>query len=293
MRSIRKLFFQNSKGQQWGLNGDRGLYASNLSGFGQTLSPNFADLGRGFFSVVDDRSEPQTPLAFTLTFTRSPYETYSQLMDWLASAGTITIVYAPTGARTYCRDVTISFVQKGELNPVGWLECPCSFQSITPWYLPVPSKMELIDASHLPIKRYTYQYTPDLMYGSDGVDAVAGSIPKTGHIPAAIELSYRGSVVNPSIRLVGRITKKVHGVCAIQENFAPNDILKFSTRYRGAYVKKVYPDGTEKDLLNHVDLRLNPFFRIPVDEPCDISIESETGATGYADLLIYYYFRSV
>ena len=293
MRSIRKLFFQNSKGQRWGLNGDRGVYASNLAGFGQTLSPNFADLGRGFFAVVDDSSEPQAPIAFTLTFTRSPYETYSQLMDWLASAGTITIVYAPTDAQMYCRDVTINFVQKGELSLVGWLECPCSFQSTTPWYLPVPSKMELVTEGDLPIKRYTYQYTPDLMYGSDGVNTVAGSIPKAGHIPAAIELSYQGNVINPSIRLVGRTSGNVYGVCSISETFGAADILKFSTRYRNAYVRKVYPDGREKDLLDNVNLTSNPFFRIPVNEPCDISIESDTGASGRADLWIYYYFRSV
>ena len=102
MRNIRKLYFQNSRGQRWGLNGDRGVYASNLAGFGLTLSPNFADLGRGFFSPVSDEAEPQNPLAFTLTFTRNPYETYDQLVSWLTSAGTITVVYDPTGKKEYC-----------------------------------------------------------------------------------------------------------------------------------------------------------------------------------------------
>ena len=130
MRTIRKLSFQNSSGQRWGLNGDRGVYASNLSGFGVTLEPGFSDLGGGFFSRVNDTSEPQATIPFTLTFTKAPYQTYGAF------------VYNPTGNAEYCRDVSINFLQKGELNAVGWLEVPCSFFCKTPWYLPAPAEID-------------------------------------------------------------------------------------------------------------------------------------------------------
>lgn len=291
MRPIRKLYFQNASGQRWGLNGENGVYASNLAGFGFTLDTEFADLNRGFFAPISNEKEPQNTLAFTLTFTKTPYDTHKALMDWLAAAGSITIVYNPTNKQEYYRDVAVKFFQKGELTRIGWLETPCSFLCKAPWYLPVPSVVTLrTDAE---IKRYTYQYTPDLKYGSDSLLAVSETIPKAGHIPAAIELSYLGQLTNPVIRLTGKISGKVYGVCALEMSFEAADTLKLSTRYENAYVKKICADGREEDLLDALDLSMTPFFRASVEEPCTISIESSSVISGFAELLIYYYFRSV
>lgn len=293
MRSIRKLFFQNSKGQRWGLNGDRGVYASNLSGFGETLAPSFADLGRGFFSAVSDESEPQTPLAFTLTFTSKPYETYQQLVNFLAAAGTITIVYIPAGNQEFCRDVSVSFLQKGELGEIGWLEVPGSFLPTTPWYLPQPTVLEFSGSGLDESKRYTYCYTEDLLYGTDSTASISTVIAGAGHVPGALDLSFYGAIVNPRIRLTGNISGKTYGVCSIDAVFEEFDLLQFSTNPRESYVKKVAPGGIETDLLDSLDLSTEPFFRIPVDEPCTLTIEADSSVAGTVNLLINYYYRSV
>ena len=65
MKNIRKLYLQNAAGERYGLNGEKGVYASNLSGFGYSLSPSFADLQRGFFVPVSTDKEPQNPIAFS------------------------------------------------------------------------------------------------------------------------------------------------------------------------------------------------------------------------------------
>lgn len=293
MRNIRKLYFQNAAGQRWGLNGDRGVYASDLAGFGLTLSPNFADLGRGFFSPVSDEAEPQNPLAFTLTFTRNPYETYNQLVNWLAAAGTITVIYDPTGKQEYCRDVTVSFLQKGELTQIGWLEAPSSFQCTTPWYLPSPTTFELEGTGVDDSKRYDYEYTEDLRYGEDSAASISATIAGGGHVPGSLDLSFYGAIVNPRIRLTGKISGKTFGVCSLSVITESTDLLKFSSRYENSYVKKVSADGAETDLLDALDLSLNPFFHFPVDEPCTISFEADDSFTGVVDLTIYYYYRSV
>ena len=293
MRQIRKLFFKNASGQIWGLNGERGVYASNLSGFGFSMGTSFANLKRGFFSPVSTETEPQNPLAFTLTFTRTAYDTYKALVDWLSTAGTISIGYDPTGKQAFYRDVTINSLSKGELNEVGWLEVPCSFLCKAPWYSPVVSSMILQSDADATIKRYTYQYTPELKYGSDGRSAASGTIPQSGHIPAALELSYCGRIENPVIRLAGKRTGRIYGICALHATIEENEIFKLCTRYENSCIKKVYASGEEADLLNYVDLNPSPFFRVPVDESCEISIEAEHDITGVAELLIYYYFRSV
>lgn len=290
---IRKLYLQNAAGARWGLNGDRGVYAHTLSGFGFTLSPNFADLSRGFFVPVSDTAEPQNTIPFTLTFTRNPYETYQSFVNWLAAAGTVTLVYNPTGKQEYCRDVTVNFLQKGEKTAVGWLEIPSSFFCNTPWYLPSPSVLDLGTAGEDESKRYDYEYTGDLMYGEDSTASLSGEIVGSGHIPGSIELTYRGAITNPKIRLVGRISGKTYGICSVAAILGASDTLKYSSRYENSYVKKIAAGGDETDLLDALDLSSTPFFHLPVDEPCTISIEADAAFTGSADLLIFYYYRSV
>lgn len=293
MRNIRKLYFQNASGTRYGLNGENGVYASGLSGLGITLSPSFADLCHGFFIPIKEESEPQTPVAFTLFFTKNPYPSYRALVDWLSAAGKFTIVYAPFGAQEYCRDVSISFLQKGELNEVGWLEVPCSLLCHTPWYRPTPTVLTLETNNADEIRMYDYVYDDDLRYGYDSNAPLVGSIYGAGHIPGTLEISCHGALTNPKIRLVGDISGITYGVCSVAAVLTQSDTLQLSTRYENAYVKKIAADGTETDLLDVLDLSLTPFFHIPVDEPCTITVESDEAFAGYAELLIYYYYRSV
>lgn len=318
---IRKLYFQNAAGARWGLNGDRGVYAHALAGFGFTLSPGFADLSHGFFLPVSNESEPQGTLPFTITFTRNPYETYKAMVDWLTAAGTVTLIYDPTGKKEFCRDVMVNFLQKTELSAVGWLEVPCSFFCTTPWYLPTPTTLDLDAISEDETKRYDYEYGDDgregtagagvlgysllgefilgsgesteLIYGDDSSSSLSGTISGAGHIPGSLELTYHGGITNPKIRLTGSISGKTYGVCSVSAVLVASDTLKFSTRYENSYVTKIAADGTETDLLDVLDLSTTPFFHIPVDEPCTISIEADAVFTGSAELLVYYYYRSV
>lgn len=293
MRNIRKLSFRNASGERWGLNGYRGVYASNLAGFGLSMSPNFADLSRGFFTSVSGEAEPQATIPFTMTFTQNPYETYQDFVNWISRADTVTVVYNPTNRQEYYRDVTVNFLQKGELNEVGWLEVPCSFLCVTPWYLPSPTSLSLESGGTDESKRYDYYYTENLRYGNDSSATLSGTIAGAGHVPASLELTYYGAITNPRIRLVGNVTGKTYGICSIAVTLAPSDTLKVSTRYENSYVKRISAAGVEADLLDALDLSTTPFFHIPVDEPCTISVEADAAFTGLADLLIYYYYRSV
>lgn len=293
MRIIRKLYFQNASGQRWGLNGETGVYCTDLAGFGISLVPALANLGRGFFDEDLSSADVQFDIPFTLVFTKDPYDTYQMLIDWLAAAETVTIVYNPTGKQEYCRDVVVNFMQKGELTRVGWLEVPSSFCCITPWYFPFPTQMTVRNSGKDERKRYTYKYSDTLKYGMDSSAALSTTIAGAGHIPAAIELSYYGSIKNPQIKLSGNISGRTLGVCSVAAVLEDTDVLKLSTKYEGSFVKKISAVGLETDLLDAVDLSLMPFFRVPVNEPCTVSIESDDSFSGVAELLVYYYYRSV
>lgn len=291
MSRIRKLFFQNAAGERRGLNGESGVYATNLAGFGFSLAPRFADLSHGFFAEVSDTSEPQNSLAFTVVLTRSPYAAHQSLVDWLAAAGTLTIVYNPTGKQEYFRDVSVNFLQKGELTRVGWLELPCSFVCHTPWYLPFPTSLSMTGAGQDESKRYSYTYP--LRYGYDSTASLRTTVAGTGHIPGALKLTYRGAITNPQLRLTGSISGRTYGVCSLTTVLVDADALEYSSLYGKSYVKRIGADGTETDLLDALDLSLTPFFHVPVNEPCILSIEADAPFSGRGELLVYYYYRSV
>lgn len=293
MRPIRKLCFQNAAGDRRGLNGETGVFASSLSGFGFSLSPSFSDLSRGFFPVVKDDNEPQNKLAITITFTKSPYTAFQSFVDWLAASGTLTVVYDPTGSQEYYRDVTVDYIQKGELNQVGWLELLCSFSCKTPWYLPTPTALSVSAGGSKERRRYAYRYTKDLRYGADSTASLRALIAGTGHIPGALTLTVRGALVNPRIALVGNVSGNTYGTCQLAAVLEDSDTLIFSTRYENGFVRCVRGDGTEEDLLDCLELILNPFFHIPVNEPCTLSVRSDASISGRAELLIFYYYRSV
>lgn len=293
MRSIRKLYLVNAAGERRGLNGESGVYATNLAGFGFSLTPDFSDIGRGFFSPVSDNREPQNSLAFTVVLTRSPYASHQALMDWLAATGTLTLVYNPTGKQEYCRDVAVNFFQKSELTPTGWLELPCSLFCLTPWYLPAPVSLSVANAGLDESKRYAYSYTTDLRYGLDSSAALRATVAGTGHIPAALHMTFRGAVTNPRIRLTGNVSGRTLGLCRLSVVLNDSDTLEYSSRYENSYVQRIGADGTKADLLDVLDLSTEPFFHIPVDEPCTLSVEADAPFTGRASLLIYYYYRSV
>jgi hypothetical protein len=214
-------------------------------------------------------------------------------MDWLASTGRLTLVYNPTGKREYCRDVSINFISKGELTAAGWLELPCSLFCLTPWYLPSPTSLSVVGTGQGESKRYSYRYDTSLRYGSDSVSALRAAIAGTGHIPGAVELTFRGAVVNPQIRLTGNISGKTYGICKLDVSLEETDQLQYSTRYENSYVKKISAGSVETDLLDVLDLSVTPFFHIPVNEPCTLSVESDAPIVGRVNLLIYYYYRSV
>ena len=293
MKSIRKLYFQNESGDRWGLNGDRGLFCTGLAGLGLALNPTLNSIGQGFMTEESVDTGSKNTIPFTLIFTKSPYQYYQMLINWMNSAKTLTIVYNPTGTQEYYCDIAINYMQKGELNQVGWLEVLCNFYCVTPWYLPAPTMLTIRSRGKDERKRYAYRYTNALKYGMNNAAALSATVAGSGHIPGSIELKYYGAISNPRIKIFGNMTGKTYGACYISAIMEASDTLCFSSKYENSYVFKLSSEGVQTDLLDNVDLSLTPFFHVPINESCTITLESDNLFIGFAELSVYYYYRSV
>lgn len=290
---MRKFYLEDAAGQRVALNAESGIFLSAPSGLGFTLAPSYADLKRGFFQAVANDAEPQNSFTGTFTFYKAePYRQWQQFVDWCALAGQLVLVYKPYNGTEYYRQVDISYLTKGELNAVGALDVPASFNCLTPWYERAPSTLDMQSSEGSAI-RYTYRYTDDLIYGADSSATLSGTIYPGGHIPGSVQLRYTGAILNPRVRLVGNISGKTYGITSVAASFGASDVFELSTQYRDAHAYKIAADGSITDLLDSISLATDPFWHIPIDEPCTISVEADAAFTGSAELLVYYYYRSV
>jgi len=289
---FRKFYLQNAQGARFDLNGAGGVYATDPTGLGIALSPSFASLGSGFFTDVSTRTEPQRTPGFTVIFTRraSAYDQYRAFARFLSSAGDVfNLVYKPWGTAEYYRDVMLFALEKRELTQVGWLECPMEVKALTPWYLPQTYRVEL--AAQAPTAmRYAFRYGA-ARYGAGRAPAYGATLQPSGDIPAGLILSFSGAVEDPAITLVGLATGKIYGRCEIEFVFVPGDELQWSSVPDNGYCQLVRA-GDTVDLSGYLSMTEDPFFQLPVTEPCTLQLTG-SGITGSGELSVNYYFRTV
>lgn len=291
--AIRKFYLQGKSGQRLNLNAVNGIFFHSVQGLGFSLSPAYADLKTGFFRSIADDAEPQGSVAGTLTFYGSdPYRQWQEFANWCSNNTPLTLVYIPSGTQEFLRTVDIAYMSKGEKNSVGALDVPCSFSCLSPWFRPTPSQLSLENLQGNAI-RYTYRYTETLVYGADSTATLSGTIAAGGQIPGALRLRYFGEILNPKVRLVGNESGTTYGLCAVNTAIQPGSVFELSTVPTDPHVQQIAADGKISDLEDYLSLSTEPYFRIPTNESCTLSVEADAVFDGSAELEIYYYFRSV
>lgn len=289
---MRTFYMEDQKGERIALNNETGIFLYHPSGLGIAYGHSYGESGTGFFLRQKDGIE-QLEIGGSLIFTggeKTPYERYREFIDWIYAAEELYFVYCPYSPNEYYRRVDVQTIEKSELNQYGMLECGISLLPMTPWYLPSPIYINFGDDQE-DAMRYSFWYTDDLIYGIGSNDYTA-EITARGHIPSAVKVTFKGEAINPVLTLRGSATRKVYGVCSISESFQESDTLVFSSAEQDSYVKKIDASGNETDLLDKIDITTNPFFRVPLSEPCELTISGDT-IYGDASMMLYVYYRGV
>ena len=292
MRSPRKFYLEAASGERRDLNGADGVWLTEPAGLGLSLSPGFANARQGFFAVVQTDDVPQGSVYGTLIFTGpTPYARYSALLDWALAAPGLTLVYSPGGEEFY-RRVSLVSLTKGEIKAPGWLSCELTLTALTPWYRPTQQRLSM-ESTSAAAMRYPFIYDDDLIYASGNVGSMTALLQAAGHLPSALSLSYAGAAVNPTVRLTGQSSGTVYGEISLDATLAESDRLEISTRYLDPYIRRVSADGSVEDLLPQLDLAHDPWLRLPLAEPVQLSLLSTAALEGAAVLRVYDYFWSV
>ena len=115
---MRKFYLQNEKAERVDLNGLNGLAFADPSGLGLEYKRTYANVGDGFFNLVNTDEKQATPRG-TLLFMQNPYAQYIQLTEWIAQAQELLLIYAPQNTEYY-RRVDVNVLSKSEITAHGW-----------------------------------------------------------------------------------------------------------------------------------------------------------------------------
>ena len=284
---MSRFVIRNDAGEEWPLDGERGVWFSNVQGLGIQNSQTMADLGNGFSHFLDTGTYPRVVVPGDLIFMPpNAYQTYRQLINFLMASAEFTLSYTPYGTDEYYRRVKIEYISKGVTDKRGRLDCPLSLIPLTPWYSPQEISFTM-HGSDLNTMKYPFVYADDLVYGSDSDDDFGGTVNPGGHQPAALRLQYSGQLNQPYLTLTGATSGTEYARCAVGATVTG---LDYSSDQRDSYVR----DRAGNDLLDYVSMAYDPYIRIPlVGEQCILKLHASNTLDGTASVRLYYYFRSV
>ena len=282
---MRKFFIRDGVGAEYPLNGEQFIWLLNPSGLGVSFANSYSDIKQGFFAPLKNDQWQTQSIVCDFGFVKSAYSTYRTFINWLLMAKELIIVYQPFGSDRFYRKVKLDYVEKTELMNGVWLSTPASFTCLTPWYKPSTMSVTIQDEDSGAMV-YPFTYDASLVYASSYNGAYGAKLTPSGHLPAAITLNYTGAVVNPILVLEGESSGTEYGRCQI--NVSASSSVDFSSLYADSYVMV---DGA--DASDYVSPAYDPFFHLPLDEPCILKILSGSAMTGTAEASVYYYYRSV
>lgn len=294
MPNVRKFYLESAAGERYGLNGERGVWYTEPSGYGFEMETEYYSLGNGFFApLLDaDKAEPMTqvPKGGVLKFDRPAYQNYRIFVDWALAAGALSLIYVPYGEAEARARVSIQSLLKDELDKVRLLNSDVELLPLSPWERGQPAAMSAETASAA--ARYSGRYPG--RYGQDAAGLLSVRIPAAGHLPGAVLLRYAGGITNPVIRATGAQSGKVCGLCALSAVIPAGAVLEYSSRPDAMAIRQRNADGSVTDLLEALpDVGDWPYVKVPVDEDCVLSISSAAPFNGSAELTVYRYYRTV
>ena len=160
-----------------------------------------------------------------------------------------------------------------------------SFKGKTLWYRLTPRIINIIQPFDIE-NPFVYSSEYSMTYTLEGqTDA---SILASGHVPAAIDLSVNGRLVNPIIRLQA-LNGELLGRCSLSGTVPSGSTFRLCTKYNGEACVTV--GGVDK--INNVNISDNVFFRLPVGKRCILSVTDDSQADVNITVYVYEYYTTV
>lgn len=284
---VREFSLLNEKNQIFSLMDiENYCLLTEPSGLGISYDSEYERLGNTFISNF--KKVQQGSINGILNFKN--YDNYRRLVDFIEKAEFLKILYKVpynTGTKTYYRDVEIDSLEKSEVNyESDCISEPVLINCLSLWYEPTNLNYTVEPETN----EVRWDFTWDGKFVS--YDARELTFINDGHVPATIDLEIDGDVLNPKLELYveGQLVQEF----TITNQISEFQILKYSSKENGFYIKKQLENGTEQNLfsLDYLNFNEDPVLRLPIGKNCKIKMSADNEILS-ARLTIYVYYKAV
>jgi hypothetical protein len=185
------------------------------------------------------------------------YDSYRTLVNYIASSGSMKLMYAPRFESTtgeFLADAEVESISKSEIRN-GRMECDLVITLKSAWYK--RDSLRMVAEKTETELRYDrmYEYT----YSDFSTDAM--EIYNDGHFDAPLLLEAEGELVNPRLQLfMNGILKSELVVTAVIET---GQTLVYCTKDDELMLAKRLADGSEESLIGCISVENDNFFKLP------------------------------
>lgn len=284
---VRKFSLLNEKNQTFSF---MDIYNYCLltepAGLGIALDIDYAQLDN--FFVENSNKIQQNQIGGIVNFKN--YDNYKKLIDFIEKSEKLKLLYTvpyTSGVRSYYRDISKPNISKTELNhETGILSESITFNCLSLWYEPRQISYEM--------ERGTQEIVWDFEWNSSWIGFNTSNIEVTndGHVPAAIQLTINGEVVNPIIELYVEdvLTQRINITAEVYEG----EKFLYSSKTEDFYIKKRLSNGTEESLFNlsNIVFSQDLIMKLPTSKTSKIKLIANTDIQS-AVLTIFVYYKAV
>lgn len=283
---VREFKLVNEKGQEYSLMDIKNAcLLTNPNGLGFQYENYYEQIGNTFVKNISKIS--QTQITAQINFLK--YENYRKLVDFITSSDKLKISYKvpyETGTREFFKDVSIDLLNKSDKGKNGILTENITITSLSLWYEQLQTVYEVTNTD----SEIRWDFKWDSKFA--GYDVRRLQYINQGHVDASIQVAINGNVQNPKIELL--INNELEQSVELNTIIEENERLLYSSKENEFYIKRVYSDGTEENLLNleTINFENDILIRIPKNKSAEIRLRADNDITS-AYLTIYAYYIAV
>lgn len=252
---ITEFALVNEYEQSYTLNDLRTGYFVAPSGMGYEIDSDYTQIGQAW--VLNYHNDKQKTISGNIVFASSdPYREQTALLKFIRTSKRLKL-RRKTSAGEYYKDVDIIKYDISRIQGRA-LKCPVSLASRSLWYANVKTTYQIIATSDKDYMKYPYKFPVRFSGSINGkID-----ISNDGSVPAPMQVSFAGPIVNPSLvlRQEGEEIARVD----ITGEAETGESIEYSSIDGDLYCYRLTASGEQQNLTREFNLENDNFFKIPI-----------------------------
>lgn len=282
----RRFYLENALNQRYSLQDlKNAALLTSPAGLGLSMTRTY-ELTGNTARCVDEQFPVRSFTGVVVFNGGKAYDSYRSLVNFIASSGTMKLVYAPrfeTTTGEFLADAEVESISKSEIRN-GRMECDVVITLKSAWYKRDSLRMVAEKTENELRYDRMYEYT----YSDYSTDAM--EIYNDGHFEAPLLLEAEGELVNPRLQLF--VDGTLNAELVITAVIETGQTLVYCTKDDELMLTKRLADGSEESLIGCISVENDNFFKLPRGLST-LSLSADNEISSKSVITVYTAFKAV